>query len=131
MLLGLVWTVLLAMPLMGTPQDAGLGWRVSKQASHTHVVLVVTFGGYQALLSTTSPSRWHPVSKAFPHGLFPAGGPSILINNSKRTKSEAPKYLKGYAWSCPRPCGHSKSEGQSRFKVRKDTSSVHSRMAWV
>ena len=62
--------------------------QVSKQASHTHVALILTSGGYRALLSTISPLRWHPVSKAFPYGLFPAGGPSILIDNSKKKQSQ-------------------------------------------
>lgn len=136
MLLGLIWMILLPChslePLRRWQSvDAGLGWRVSKQASHTRVASILAFGGYWAPLSTAPPSRWHPVSKAFPHGLFPAGAPSILIDSSKKQTQEAPKHLKGYAWSCHRPCGSSKAEGQSRFKVGKDTLAIHSSMAWV
>lgn len=58
-------------------------------------------------------------------------GPKYPYWQFQETNSEAPKHLKGYAWSCHRPCGSSKAEGQSRFKVGKDTLAIHSSMAWV
>lgn len=107
--------------------DAGLGWGLL-QASHTRVASILAFGGYwpcpQPLpLDGTPPG-------AFPHGL-PAGAPSILIDSSKKQTQRLLNILVGYAWSCHRPCGSSKSEGQSRFKVGKDTLAIHSSMAWV
>lgn len=137
MLLGLIWTILLPMPLIGTPQEVAVSWcwvgLEGLQASLTHTCgLDSHFRWLPGSLVHNLSLEMAPRLQGLPIWPLSSRGPKYPYwQFQKKTKSEAPKHLKGYAWSCHRPCGSSKFEGQSRFKVGKDTSVIHSRMAWV
>lgn len=73
---------------------AGLGCKVTKQASHTHVGFGSHLGWDQTPLLTASPSRWYFLSKASPHGLFPAGGPKHPVDNSKKQSQNLVNFLR-------------------------------------